>query len=264
MQIIHFWNGNKTSARQAYETELLEACLSATAAEFGVSKLKIDNTDCPLAEDEGNVFDAGTDILVTVAGNVKFKDKLKIMINRPLTKGLLGYRLLLVRDESLPRFCELNDTTELKTFAIGIPETWADAEIFRQNKYTVVEKGSIDDLFTQLKERAFDYTALGVNEIESAFEQRVEPLGGISIEPSLMLYYPFPLVFYVNHNASGLAARVHAGLNAICDNGEYQRIFAKHHGDVVNRLQLRQRRILVLENPLLPDELADFKPTLMD
>ena len=264
MQNINFWNGNKTSARQSYETELLEACLRVTHKDYGSANLHIDNTNYSLAEDEGNVFDAGADILVTVAGNLKFEIKQKIIINRPLTKGLLGYRLILVRDESLENFKIIKNETELKAFSIGIPETWADAGLFRHNKYNVVEKGSFEDLFTLLKDGVFDYTALGVNEIEEVFKQRAQPLGGISIEPSLMLYYPFPLVFYVNHRKPVLAERIDTALRTLMASGEHYQIFNKHYGDVWQRLELKQRRCFNLHNPILAQEMQTFESTLLD
>ena len=136
--------------------------------------------------------------------------------------------------------------------------------MFRQNGYSVVEYGTFDDLFWLLQNRHFDYTALGANEIEEAFQQRAEPLGDISIEPSAMIYYPFPLVFYVNPGRPALAERVVAGLKAIMDNGDHDKIFNKHHGDVVQRLNLKQRKIFTLQNPILPEEMADFRPTLLD
>lgn len=261
---IKFWNGNKTRVRQSYESELLEACISATAKDFGRSTVQVDNTNYPLAEDESNVFANGIDILVTVAGNLKFEHQQKIIIPQPLAKGLLGYRLILIRNESLDAFSKLESTRALQALYIGIPQTWADAEMFRQNGYRVVEKGTFDDLFVLLKSKAFDYTALGANEIEDVYKERVANLGGISIEPSTMIYYPFPLVFYVNPSKPQLAERVASGLKAILDNGQHEQIFQKHHGDVVQRLNLKQRKIFTLNNPILPTEMQSFTPTLLD
>ena len=261
---INFWNGNKSSARQHFETELLQAVLTATEEQYGLCRLAIDNTDYPSAEDEGNIFDNGADILVTVAGNLKFSDKPKIMISQPLTKGLLGYRLLMVSDKHLAKFKSVSTAEALQSLSIGIPETWADAGLFRENQYNVVEKGSFDTLFELLKEGEFDYTALGANEIEAEFESRAKPVGGISIEPSMMLYYPFPLVFYVNANNASFAKRVEQGLAAIIAGGQYDSLFAKHHGDIVARLNLKERKIFTLDNPILPENMKDFRATLLD
>ena len=261
---INFWNGNKSHPRQSFETELLQAILIETEVQYGEFKLNSDNTDYPDAEDEGNIFDNGTDILVTVAGNLKFSHKPKIMISQPLAKGLLGYRLLMVNDSDLAKFNSLASASTLQSLSIGIPETWADAELFRKNQYHVVEKGSFDTLFQLLKNGEFDYTALGANEIEEEYNQRVIPIGDISIEPSIVLYYPFPLVFYINAENTALAERVNQGLAAIIANGEYDSLFNKHHGDIVARLNLKNRKIFTLDNPILPDNMKNFRSTLLD
>jgi hypothetical protein len=264
MQTINFWNGNKSPARQSYEKALLQACLNLTTQEFGPVNFRVDNTDYPRADDEANIFAKGADILVTVAGNVKFQNKQKLVNLQPLTKGLLGYRLLLVRDESLAKFAQINKPQQLQALSIGIPETWADADLFRHNRYKVIEQGTLEDLFVLLKNGTFDYVALGVNEIEEIFNHRAMPLGGISIEPSLMLYYPFPLVFYVNPNRPSLAQRLNKGLNEITANGKFDELFEHYHGDVVQRLNLRSRHIFALSNPSLPIEMKHFCGSLLD
>jgi hypothetical protein len=264
MQTVNFWNGNKSPARQSYETALLQACLNLTNEEYGSVVVRVDNTHYPNADDEANIFANGADILATVAGNVKFKDKQKLVIPQPLTKGLLGYRLLLVRDESLTKFGQIIKPQQLQALSIGIPQTWADAELFRHNRYKVIEQGTLDDLFLLLIDGTFDYVALGVNEIEETFKHRAEPIGGISIEPSLMLYYPFPLVFYVNPCSSVLVERIEQGLKMMFSNGEHETLFSHHHGNVAQRFNLRDRKILTLTNPMLPDDMADFSASVLD
>jgi hypothetical protein len=263
MQNVYFWNGNKSPARQSYETALLQACLDVNHKEYSSLDIYIDNTDYPNAEDEANIFTGGADILVTVAGNVKFKDKQKLEIPLPLSKGLLGYRLLLVRDESLTKFSQIQQPQQLQALSIGIPETWADAALFRHNQYNVIEQGTLNDLFLLLKNGTFDYVALGANEIEQIYQQQALPSGGISIEPSLMLYYPFPLVFYVSPDKPKLAERVITGLKAIIGNGEFEKLFAEHYGQVVQRLHMQQRRIFTLTNPHLPPVMLNFEATLL-
>jgi hypothetical protein len=238
--------------------------VNVTNAEYGPVEVQVDNTDYPCAEDEANIFTKGADVLVTVAGNVKFIDKQTLVIPQPLTKGLLGFRLLLVTDESLTKFAKIKQPQQLQQLSIGIPETWADADLFRHNGYKVVEQGSLDDLFLLLNNGTFDYVALGVNEIEEIFKHRALPIGGISIEPSLMLYYPFPLVFYVNPCNPILAERIEKGLKLIAINGEHATLFSQHHGDVAQRLNLRNRQIFTLTNPILPQNMADFSASLLD
>jgi ABC-type amino acid transport substrate-binding protein len=105
--------------------------------------------------------------------------------------------------------------------------------------------------------------ALGANEIEEAFTTMAEPLGDLVIEPTLMLYYPFPLVFYLNPKRVELAARVKVGLQYIINNGQLDAIFNKYNGNIVERLSLKQRKALHLNNPILPNEMRDFSPDLL-
>jgi ABC-type amino acid transport substrate-binding protein len=248
MTKIIFWNGNKSPIRQRHELTVLEAVLDATG---GAAALEVDPKDYPSAEDEGNIFNTGADLLVTVAGNEKFHGKEKIVLSQPIAGGILGQRILIVREDRLAAFASLDGAAGLKRLAIGIPSTWADANLFRANGYPVVERGSFDDLFIRLKAGECDYVALGANEVEEAYADRTEPLGGLVIEPSWMIRYPMPLVFYVSPDRPELAQRMQAGLERIMADGQMDTIFSAHYGAIRERLQLDQRRVIELFNPML-------------
>ena len=149
---IKLWNGNKTQSRQQYEREVLESVLNATVASYGQWQLQEDLTDYPLAADEASVFRSkGFDIFGTVAGNAKLADEKKTLIPLPLMKGLLGYRILIIRAEDKAKFAAIKSAQQLQKLRMGIPKTWADAELFRHNGYQVEEEGSFDDLFERLE-----------------------------------------------------------------------------------------------------------------
>ena len=260
---MNFWNGNKSPIRQLYELDILHCLLTATEKEFGTFTITNDVTDYPLAEDEGNIFNAGADLLVTVAGNTKFAQHHKIVIPQAIAKGLLGYRLLIIKQDQLEKFKHINTAKQMQQLTAGIPATWADADLFRANNYAVCENGAFSDIFQCLTNNECDYVALGANEIEQAFTTLAEPLGDLVIEPSLMLYYPFPLVFYLHPEQVELAARVELGLQHITNNGQLDAIFNQYNGDIVERLRLKQRKILHLNNPILPENMHDFSPSLL-
>ncbi|WP_371372193.1 hypothetical protein [Thalassotalea aquiviva] len=258
--MLHFWNGNKSSARQSYELDLLTSCLRAAGVQ---EPLFDDRTDRPKAEDEGNVFNQGSDVLVTVAGNEKFEDQDKIIVPHPLAKGLLGIRILLIEKSQQQHFQKHFSQKHLQSMAIGIPETWVDAELFRQNDYLVNEKGSFEQLFAFIENGEFDYSALGANEIEEIVKAQQNQYPDVGIESSLILYYPYPLLFYVNVNKPELAQHIEQGLLKLQQSGEFDQIFFKHHGDVVKRLNLHHRKVITLKNPFLPDQFKDFHSPLL-
>lgn len=261
---IKFWNGNKTTARQVYEQEVLEAALDATKPKYGDWKLEADTTSYPTAEEEGSVFRAkGFDIFGTVMGNVKLANEKKIIIPQPIMKGLLGYRILIIRDADREKFAGIHSAKQLQALRMGIPETWADAELFRKNGYTVIEKGGFDDLFTRLKNNEFDYVTFGANEIDSVFAERASKVGGLAIDNSLLVYYPFPVVYYVNADDKALAERVAQGLKTIGKNGTLDKIFERHYGDQLAKLKLHERTLFRLTNYVLPKDMQNLKPVLI-
>lgn len=260
---IKLWNGNKTQSRQQYEREVLEAALKATNGSHGPWQLQEDLTEYPLAADEASVFRTkGVDIFGTVAGNAKLADEKKIVIPLPLMKGLLGYRILIIRAADKAKFAAITSAAQLQQLRMGIPSTWADAELFRQNGYKVEEKGSFDDLFTRLENKEFDYVTFGANEVTGVFNERAAASGKLVVDTSLLVFYPFPLVFYVNPDNKALAERVTQGLKIISGNGELDNIFNRYFAADLQLVNLPARAMISLKNPMLPDEMAGFKPSL--
>lgn len=260
---VRLWNGNKTESRQHYEREILEAALNATYASHGNWKLQEDLTDYPLAADEASIFrNKDFDIFGTVAGNTKLANEEKILIPLPLMKGLLGYRVLIIRAADKEKFAAIKSAQQLQQLRMGIPSTWADAELFRHNGYEVEEKGSFDDLFVRLENNEFDYVTFGANEVAGVFNERAAKSGKLMVDSSLLVFYPFPLVFYINPNNKALAERVNQGLQTINRTGELDKIFNRYFAADLTAVNLPARRIIKLDNPILPAEMADFEPSL--
>lgn len=260
---IKLWNGNKTESRQHYEREILDSALKATTAAHGNYQLQEDLTDYPLAADEASVFRSkGFDIFGTVAGNAKLANEKKILIPVPLMKGLLGYRILIIRAADKEKFAAITSAQQLQQLRMGIPSTWADAELFRHNGYKVEEKGSFDDLFSRLENNEFDYVTFGANEVTGVFNERAAKSGKLMVDSSLLVFYPFPLVFYVNPDNKALAGRVTEGLQIISSNGERDKIFNRYFAADLKAVNLPSRTMIKLKNPILPSEMADFTPSL--
>lgn len=260
--MVDLWNGNRSQIRQVYEKEVLIAVLNATEDDYGPWEVTETLDEYP-GDEEALVFsEYGHDLFVTIAGNQKFGEDDMIAIPKPMTKNLLGYRVPIIREEDLDKFESISSREEAQQLVHGIPETWSDAVIFRENGYQVVEDGDFDDIFERLENGLFDYSAYGVNEVVSVFENRASQRSGLMIDQDLLFFYPFPLVFYVNPDLPELAKRVEEGMQRIIDSGELDDIFNSYYGDVVETLNLEDRQLFILDNPLIPDEFRDLKPDL--
>ena len=260
--VVDFWNGNRSQARQEYELKVLEAVLASTEKEFGNWKIEEDVVEYP-GKQESLVFSEHKHhLFVTIAGNQKFDEDDMIVISRPLTKNLLGYRVPVIRKEDTVVFDSIDEKEDIQKLEHGIPETWSDAEIFRHNEFKVAEEGDFNDIFERLHEGRFDYSAYGANEVLGVYRNRASQYENLTIDENLILFYPFPLVFYVNPDMPELAERIDKGLQNIMESGKLDEIFSEHYGDIVEKLDLDQRQIFVLENPLIPEEFSDLKPDL--
>jgi hypothetical protein len=263
-KVVDFWNGNRSEVRQKYERQVLEAVLTATESDFGPWELKESIVEYPGTEESCVFSEKNHHLFVTIAGNQKFKEGDMIAIHKPLTRNLLGYRIPIIRAEDAEIFKSVSKAEDIQKLKHGIPETWSDAVIFRHNGYPVVEDGSFDDIFERLASGLFDYSAYGVNEVLGVFKNRAAKHKGLMIDDDVMLFYPFPLVFYVNPEMPELAQRIDQGLQRIIESGTLNDIFNEYYANIVEELKLDQRKIFILHNPLIPEEFANLKPDLSD
>lgn len=259
---IDLWNGNRSEARQVYEPKVLKAVLEATESEWGPWEIVENLDEYPGAEESLVFTEKGHDLFVTIAGNQKFADGDMIVVPHLLTKNLLGYRVPIIRQEDAALFAGITRAADLQKLAHGIPETWSDATIFRHNGYNVSEEGNFDDIFERLQNGRFHYSAYGINEVLGIYENRASKQDGLVVDPNILLFYPFPLVFYVNPNLPGLAERIEQGMQIIIASGELEAIFNEHYGEISQQLNLNNRTLFVLDNPLIPAEFSHLAPDL--
>ena len=259
---VDFWSGNRSEIRQDYEREVLQAILKTTEKEYGQWIIKETKTKYP-GNQESQVFkEKNHNVFVTIAGNQKFKAGDFIMIKKPIAKNLLGYRIPIIKSENKDKIKTAIQNSDIKQLVHGIPETWSDAGIFRHNGYAVSEEGDFDDIFERLHAENFDYTTFGANEVKGVFKNRASLQEGLVIEDSLMFFYPFPLVFYVNPEKANLAKRLSKGLENLEKEKALDSIFDTYYKTIVEDLKLKKRQVITLENPLIPEEFSDLKPDL--
>lgn len=259
---VDFWNGNRSAARQIYERQVLKAILETTEEDWGAWELKESLEEYPGKEESLVFTEKNHDLFVTVAGNQKFAEGAMIVIPEPLTKNLLGYRIPIIRAADSTLFSEINEPEAIQKLAHGIPETWSDADIFRHNGYEVAEEGDFDDIFDRLQDNRFDYSAYGANEVLGVFKNRASKRKGLVIDQNILLFYPFPLVFYVNPKRPKMAERIEQGLQRIIASGQLTSIFNEHYGDITAQLKLNSRQVFILDNPLVPANFRALAPDL--
>lgn len=256
LTIIH----NK--AEPPYFVELLQDALEHTKdmgafvlkpsdASFAGSRL-IDE----IAEDSGQIH------IMTRGSNIE-EEKRLLPIRIPLDKGLLGYRIMLVRKQDLPRFAAIQNVDELKKLRTGQGSLWPDTKILEGAGFHLVKGSFSPGLTRMLNEERFDMFPRASWEAETDLKRYATEMPDIVVEPSLVVVYPYPRYFMVSRKGAGpaIAARIEAGLRRMIADGSFDRRFEAYFGPFIEKTRLRERRVFEVENKLLPAEtpLADKK-----
>ncbi len=170
----------------------------------------------------------------------------------PIDRGLLGWRLLLVRKGELARWQRVRTLKDLGQRMAGQGHDWPDTAILRANGLQVGTSSGYDALFRMLAAGRIDYFPRSILEIDA------EMAGGrypeLAIAPELMLHYPAAAYLFVSPTRPDLAAELKTGLEAAIADGSFQRLHREQYGAVIKAHPIAPDRVIKLSNPLLPPE----------
>lgn len=191
------------------------------------------------------------DIVIGYATNERVTKYRSIPI--PTMKGLNGWRVPLVHKDNVDMFKGVTSFEEFKSFSPGLHHRWTDNKILAANSIDTIKGSNYIGLFQMLHKKRFDYFPLSVIEATREVEKhRLLYQLDILVEPNIMITYPVCFYFYVKKSNAKLANEITNGFERIVANGEYDKVFEKHHGDIFSRYIKESRQIFYLENPLLP------------
>lgn len=230
--------------RYEYSEKLLELALSKTTTAYRVARAAQ-----PLNQDR-QVFELEASRSIDVAPLPASADREArlLPIRIPLNKGLLGWRLGLVRKGDAALLSTTKGVADLKGIRIAQGHEWPDTEILRFNSIQVMTGTSYEGLFKMLIGGRFDYFPRSIVEIWGEHEQFADRL---EIEPHLALHYLYDAYFFVNKNNKKLAEDIREGLEKAIADGSFQRLFLEHWGERIRQARLSERTVIELSNPLL-------------
>ena len=236
--------------------QLLAQALTITESDFGPFTLR----EATLPMTERRAIDElaagrGT-ITVLVHGNVTDYEQRLLPIRFPLDKGLLGYRVFLIRREMQPKLDLVTGLDDLRRYSIGQGREWGDVTILRAAGLTVVEGASYEGLFSMLASGRFQLFSRSVAEVGEELAREKPHHPEITIERHLMLFYPLTRYFYVTRSPTGdkLARRISEGLERMLKIGLFDRMFDGFKGPFEDQIGFRNRLVMRIANPLQTPE----------
>ena len=244
--------GSEVDQRNDYFVQMLKLALEKTRGSEGDFQLEPVALNVP----QGRILrmlSVGDQVDVLWSMTSRERERYLRPVRIPLTKGLAGYRLLIIRQTDADEFSGIQTAEQLAEQTAGQEEDWPDTQILRHNRLPVTTSGYLA-LFTMLHRERIDYIPRAM--VEPWAELARRPELNLVVAPNLLLHYPSASYFFVQQDNEALAARLERGLEKALADGSFDRLFYGYPGHQImfHRSNVHQRRILRLENPLLPEK----------
>lgn len=167
-------------------------------------------------------------------------------------RGLLGYRVLMIKKGTQHKFEGIQTLEDLKRVSLGQGRFWADTNVLTANNLNVVKVQKYEGLFYMLDGERFDAFPRGAHEPWS--EMQRYPKLALDVEQNLLLSYTNPFYFFVNKSNTKLAADIERGLRIAIEDGSFDEYFFNSPTvqDVMAKANLKGRLLIPLDNPGLP------------
>lgn len=180
----------------------------------------------------------------------------------PIDRGLLGYRVALIRREAQPRINAVNDVIGLRRLTIGQGQYWGDVPIYQFNNIPVITNNNYSLLFAMLSNGRFDLFPRGIVEIIPELREFQLVYPNLAMDNHLLIKYPYAEFFYVSRGSKSLAQRILEGLEILRRDGEFDILFNERFSNALSDLHLERRSIITLKSPPLPSWVPTGRPEL--
>ena len=244
-----------TDSQYLYDYELLRQALEATIPTHGLFELRPSAKPMNQAR-AGDEIAAGGEVNVFARSTAIEHEQRFWPVRIPLDKGLVSFRVFLIRGDMQPKFAAVESLEQLRAFSVGSFFSWADTQILRAAGFKVVTGDSYEGLFRSLAAGRFDFFSRSADEAYREFDERRLLLPALKVENSVLLHFPTTRYFFVQRGDAGrkLAERIEAGLETMIQTGAFEAHFVRFKGALIVRAQLHKRKVFRIDNPYMSPE----------
>jgi ABC-type amino acid transport substrate-binding protein len=251
-------------SRYDYEWAVLRTALEKSSGRFG--RYDLQRTQAAMSPPRV-LHEMGTargKINVFVRATAPELERQFLPVRLPVDRGLLGYRLMLIRAADQGRYTRVRTVADLARLRAGLGQGWADVEILKAAGIPVVEGSSYNGLFSMLDAHRFDFYLRSLDEATREIDERQDQYPHMAIEQTLLVHYPLPRYFFLRRDAEGalLAQRIEAGMEMMIRDGTLNTLFMRYKGDLIRKARLAQRHVIQIPNPQLGRETPLGRPEL--
>ncbi|BDX07918.1 substrate-binding periplasmic protein [Planctobacterium marinum] len=177
-------------------------------------------------------------------------------VDFPIMRGLIGYRLFLVKKSNKDMLKNVAQLNDLKPYTIGQGSTWVEIDMFQRAGLQVVPAESYPALFSMLANGRFELFPRSILEISN--ELNTFSQYELEVADHVALHYDFALLFYVNKNNKQLHQYLTERLKDPVIKLQIEQLFNKYYRDSLDKYHYEHRRVIKLPNTLMPS-VNDFE-----
>jgi hypothetical protein len=227
--------------------ELVTLAADLTVEEYGAYQI-----ERSIEMEQGRAFVSlaqSQSINLATAAISRERENTTLPIYFPLTRGLLGFRLCLVKKQNIALFENINTTRDFRSnrLLLGVGAHWPDKTVIEQNQLQAVSNPVHAQLYDMLNMDRFDCFPRGIAEI--AYELEKYPTDDVVVEDNIALIYPNAHFMFISPTHVRLKERLETGLMLAKQNGDYKRYFDKHYLVLLKKHGFYSRKLLFLTNP---------------
>jgi hypothetical protein len=248
IQTVNYLQPGISISRRLYIKALLDSVMSVTELEYGPFEINVISSNLvPMRKRQEMIKGDKINLIWTTEDANTIKELIKVPFHT--MKGVLGYRVLIIKAFKQDEFSEITNLEQLQLMKPGQVEFWADTYIYEKNNFNVVTSPEMSSLFPMLENNRFDFLPLGASEVSREYLLVRLKYRSLAIETDLLIKYKLHMFFMVSPTESTLAERLEMGLLTIQKSGEFDRIFNEFIQPEMDAVQIQNRRVIHLKSP---------------
>lgn len=244
LRVVYPAAESSSDARRAYPSAVLRLALEHAGRPFVLQSSQVPATQ----ERALRMVATGDELDVVWTVPTDARERALRAVRFPIDRGLIGWRVLLVRRGHEASFAQVRTAAALAPLRAAQGHDWPDLPVLRHAGLDVHAGTDYDGLFAMLARGRIDYLPRSVLEVG---DELARPGNGkLAIEPRLLLRYPSALYFFVNRRNVALATALEQGLARADADGCLDKLFHATYDEVLAPLRLPQRTVIQLANPV--------------
>lgn len=235
-----------SDGRAAYFIRLLEESLKLIRQPYHIQYVK----DLPARRMWWMLGQGEINLFYGMQSKEKDNSKQLVLVRNALTNGLIGQRVLLIRQADAPAFAQVRSVNDLKRTGLiaGFGAGWYDTKVAKAAGLPLYEHTapwSTIYAMVAAGNRHVDYLPRGI--IEVLEEARAHP--ELVVEPHLLLEYRADFVFYLDASVARYRPILERALKEAEATGLKARLIEEAFGADIKALKLNRRLRLPLPAP---------------